>query len=48
MLQGRKAVTLVSVEQKDHLYRYPLGHKFARRAQVDLDPPGPVVKAGQT
>lgn len=39
MLQGRKAVTLVPAEQKDYLYPYPLGHEFARRAQVDLDHP---------
>ncbi|DBA76898.1 TPA: hypothetical protein ACH3X1_009499 [Trebouxia sp. C0004] len=39
MLQGRKAVTLVPTEQKDYLYPYPLGHEFARRAQVDLDHP---------
>lgn len=37
MLQGRKAVTLVPAEQKDYLYPYPLGHEFARRAQIDLD-----------
>ncbi|KAA6426233.1 MAG: Transcription factor jumonji [Trebouxia sp. A1-2] len=39
MLQGRKAVTLIPPEQIDYLYPFPLGHIFARRAQVDLEHP---------
>ena len=39
VLQGRKAVTLIPQEQTEYLYPYPLGHVFARRAQVDLDKP---------
>ncbi len=39
MLQGRKAVTLIPPEHTDYLYPYPIGHVFARRAQVDLDHP---------
>ncbi len=39
MLKGRKAVTLIPSEQTYYLYPYPLGHVFARRAQVDLEHP---------
>lgn len=39
VLQGRRAVTVVPAEQTPYLYPYPLGHEFARRAQVDLDDP---------
>ena len=39
VLQGQKEVTLVPLQQLSYLYPYPLGHVFARRAQVDLDHP---------
>ena len=42
MLQGCKAVTLIPPEQTYYLYPYPMGHVFARRAQVDLDHPDSV------